>query len=214
MPAVNTQLRQLLSRPSVEVAPGLLGWRLVSDLDEGRVVVEVTEVEAYAGEADPASHAFRGPSPRNQVMFGPAGRLYVYLSYGVHWCANVVTGPDAEASAVLLRGGRVVEGADLARLRRGGAGAPAALARGPACLTRALGISRDDNGVDLLGRGRLRLERRVGDSARIAAGPRVGVSSAAEMPWRFWLAGDETVSAYRRSTRAGTSRPRRELPGG
>jgi DNA-3-methyladenine glycosylase len=204
---VDTSLRRLLSGPSTEVAPALLGVRLVSDADEGTVAVELTEVEAYAGVADPASHAYRGPTPRNEVMFGPAGRLYVYLSYGMHWCANVVTGPAGEASAVLLRSGRVVEGTELARLRRGPSVADRSLARGPACLTRALAITRACNGADLLAGGPLRLE--LGPAGpqgtapvTPACGPRVGVSSAANVAWRFWAAGDETVSAYRRSPRA------------
>jgi DNA-3-methyladenine glycosylase len=204
---VDTSLRRLLSGPSTEVAPALLGLRLVSDCDEGTVAVELTEVEAYAGVADPASHAYRGPTPRNEVMFGPPGRLYVYLSYGLHWCANIVTGPPGEASAVLLRSGRVVEGSELARLRRGPSVADRSLARGPACLTRALAITHACNGADLLGGGPLRLEPDpAGPQAtappRLACGPRVGVSSAADVAWRFWTAGDETVSAYRRSPRA------------
>ncbi len=109
------ELRGLLSHPAAEVAPALLGWRLSHTTDEGTVTVALSEVEAYMGADDPASHAYRGPTPRNVVMFGQAGRLYTYLSYGMHWCCNVVTGVDGHASAVLLRAGRVVEGADLAR---------------------------------------------------------------------------------------------------
>jgi DNA-3-methyladenine glycosylase len=194
--------RTVLDRRSTEVAPLLLGWRLVSDTAEGRVVVELTEVEAYAGTADPASHAYRGPTPRNEVMFGPAGHLYVYLSYGMHWCANIVTGPTGEASAVLLRSGRVVEGADLAGRRRGPSVRDRSLARGPACLTSALAITRDHNGVDLLAGGPLRLQASEPGAADVAAGPRVGVSTAPDVEWRFWVAGDDTVSAYRRSPRA------------
>jgi DNA-3-methyladenine glycosylase len=211
---VETEMYQLLSRPSTEAAPLMLGWHLVSELDGGRVTVALTEVEAYAGVSDPASHAFRGASRRNQVMFGPAGRLYVYFSYGMHWCANVVTGPDGEASAVLLRSGRVVEGADLARRRRGAKVADRSLARGPACLTQALAVTRESNGVDLLAGGALRLEapRREaadhgGTQAEVADGPRVGISTAADVHWRFWVAGDETVSAYRRSPRASAPGP-------
>jgi DNA-3-methyladenine glycosylase len=195
-------LRRLLSRPSTEVGPLLLGWRLVSDSADGRVVVTLTEVEAYAGTLDPASHAYRGPTPRNEVMFGPAGHLYVYLSYGMHWCANVVTGPDGEASAVLLRSGRVVEGVDLARRRRGASVADRSLARGPACLTRSLGIARERNGADLLAGGPLRLEASGREPLDVASGPRVGVSTAADVDWRFWVAGEDSVSAYRRSPRA------------
>ena len=192
----------VLSRPSPDVAPDLLGWRLSSTTDDGTVAVVLTEVEAYDGEGDPASHAYRGRSPRNAVMFGPAGRLYVYLSYGIHWCCNVVTGPDGEASAVLLRAGRVVEGVGLARARRGQHVADRALARGPACLAQALGIDRTCNGAELLRTdSTVRLEPGA-PSSPVSAGPRVGISAAADVPWRFWVTGDDTVSAYKRSTRA------------
>jgi DNA-3-methyladenine glycosylase len=171
---------------------------------DGSVTVELTEVEAYAGEADPASHAFRGRTPRNGVMFGPAGVLYVYFSYGMHWCANVVTGRDGVASAVLLRAGRVVAGVELARARRGPRVGDRSLARGPACLTQALGLRGDAYGTDLLdptAAVRLHIGRPL-DPARIACGPRVGVAAAAEARWRFWVDGDPTVSAYQRSPRA------------
>lgn len=193
----------MLSRVSYEVAPDLLGWRLSHASPEGVVTVELTEVEAYAGVDDPASHAYRGPTRRTEVMFGPAGRLYVYFSYGIHWCANVVTGPDGEASAVLLRAGRVVEGVALARERRGPRTADRSLARGPACLTRALGIGREQNHTDLLDGSPLRLAPPADGSApQVARGPRVGVSKAADVTWRFWVDGDPTVSAYSRSPRA------------
>ncbi len=193
------------NRSSQVVAPELLGWTLRHATEEGVVAVRLTEVEAYAGQADPASHAFRGPTPRNEVMFGRAGRLYVYFTYGMHWCANVVVGADGVASAVLLRAGRVVEGAELARARRRGTVADRALARGPACLTQALGISGLHNGVDLLaGDGPLTLGYDEGDRPReVSSGPRVGVALAADVPWRFWVTGDDTVSAYRRSPHAG-----------
>jgi DNA-3-methyladenine glycosylase len=184
------------------VAPELLGWSLTHVTESGTVSVQLTEVEAYAGEQDPASHAFRGSTQRNAVMFGDAGYLYVYFSYGVHWCANIVCGPPGRASAVLLRAGRVVEGVGLARSRRGDLVGDAALARGPACLTQALGIDRSHNEVDLLGDGALMLKPGRVDGARVSAGPRVGVSVAAGVPWRFWLTGDQTVSAYKRSPRA------------
>jgi DNA-3-methyladenine glycosylase len=195
--------REQLARPASEVAPELLGWRLSHTTDAGTVTVELTEVEAYLGEDDPASHAYRGPTPRNLVMFGKAGHLYTYLSYGMHWCCNVVTGVDGHASAVLLRAGRVVEGADLARQRRGERTRDRSLARGPGCLGQALGLNREHNGVDLLESGTLRL--RPGDPvdpARVASGHRVGVRLAHDVPWRFWVTGDPTVSAYKRSPRA------------
>ena len=192
---------ELLSGPSREVAPALLGATLTHDSEDGRVVVRLTEVEAYDGPGDPASHAYRGRTPRNEVMFGPAGRLYVYFSYGMHWCGTVVTGPDGHASAVLLRAGEVVEGAALARARRGPRVAERSLARGPANLMQALGLDRSADGLDLVAGGAVRLE--PGDPVdEVATGPRVGVSVAHEVPWRFWVPGDPTVSAYRRSPRA------------
>ena len=184
-----------------DVAPSLLGAVLTSRTDQGRVAVALTEVEAYDGPDDPASHAWRGPTPRNAVMFGPPGRLYVYLSYGMHWCANVVTGPDGTASAVLLRAGRVVHGHGLARQRRGPRVVDRALARGPACLTRTLAIGKEHDGIDLGSGGELSIEPGPRPQG-VSVGPRVGVSRAPDVAWRFWVTGDETVSAYRRSPRA------------
>jgi len=196
-------LAELLARPGSEVAPSLLGCRFSHTTDEGTVTVELTEVEAYMGEADPASHAFRGPTARNKVMFGEPGRLYVYRSYGMHWCCNVVTGHDGTASAVLLRAGRVVEGVDLARRRRGERVKDRSLARGPGCLGQALGLSREQNGADLLGTGPLCLQPGAPVPAeRISSGHRVGVTLAHDVPWRFWVLDDPTVSAYKRSPRA------------
>ena len=185
------------------MAPDLLGWTLTHVSDAGTVTVQLTEVEAYSGDQDPASHAFRGCTQRNAIMFGDAGRLYVYFSYGVHWCANIVCGPDGRGSAALLRAGRVVEGMDLARSRRGSPVGDAALARGPACLTQALGIDKSHNGVDVLLDDSLHLSPGTLLAAcKVSRGPRVGVSVAAEVPWRFWVTGDDTVSAYKRSPRA------------
>jgi DNA-3-methyladenine glycosylase len=190
-----------LAAPVPDVARTRLGACVVHDSVDGRVAVRLTEVEAYGGLTDPASHAWRGRTPRTEVMFGPPGRLYVYFSYGMHWCGNVVTGPDGEASAVLLRAGRVVEGLDLARTRRGPRVTDRSLARGPACLMQALGLDRGADGVDLLDGGAVRLE--AGDPVDdVANGPRVGVSREPDRPWRFWLSGDETVSSYKRSPRA------------
>lgn len=195
-------LRAWLARPASDVAPELLGWRLSHTTDQGTVTVELTEVEAYLGEDDPASHAFRGRTPRNVVMFGHAGHLYTYLSYGMHWCCNVVTGVDGHASAVLLRAGRVVEGIDLARSRRGERVRDTGLARGPGCLGQALGLGRDHNGADLLDGGELRLAPPAGPPAHeVRRGHRVGVTLAHDVPWRFWVADDPTVSAYKRSPR-------------
>lgn len=199
-------VRDLLTHPASVVAPALLGWRLSHTTDEGTVTVVLTEVEAYMGEEDPASHAYRGRSPRNAVMFGRAGHLYTYLSYGMHWCCNVVTGVEGHASAVLLRAGRVVEGTELARRRRGPRTRDASLARGPGCLGQALGLGREHYGADLIEGDMLRL--RTGDhvdTALISCGARVGVTTAHDVPWRFWIAGDATVSSYKRSPRAPAS---------
>ena len=194
--------RRLLSGPSPTAAPRLLGSRLVSESAEGRVVVLLTEVEAYAGVGeDPGSHAHRGRTPRNSTMFGEPGLLYVYFTYGMHWCANVVTGPPGRASAVLLRAGRIVEGVDLARHRRASARQERDLARGPARLTVALGLTGSVDGVDLLDPAspvRLDIARRAMPVA--VRGPRTGVSGAgARTPWRF-AADDPSVSPYRAAT--------------
>ncbi|MBK9475705.1 MAG: DNA-3-methyladenine glycosylase [Tetrasphaera sp.] len=187
-----------LSRSPLEVAPDVLG----AVLHAGPVALRLTEVEAYAGSRDPGSHAFRGRTPRTATMFGPAGHLYVYFTYGMHYCCNVVCGPPGEAAAVLLRAGEIVAGHDLVRERRAGM-AQRDWARGPARLTRALAIGAAHNGVDLLANGaavRLEAGERV-DPARIRTGPRVGVSGpggdGTAYPWRFWIEGEPTVSAYR-----------------
>jgi DNA-3-methyladenine glycosylase len=198
--------RAFLARPVLEVAPALLGARL----HHAGVTLRLTEVEAYAGPADPGSHAYRGPTPRTRVMFGPPGHLYVYLSYGVHHCVNVVAGPDGTASAVLLRAAEVVEGHDLALERRqaGVSGRVTArdLARGPGRLTRALGLGPQHDGLDLFGPdAEVELRRGPAEAGTVSTGPRVGVSGQGGdgtlHPWRFWLAGEPTVSVYRRSTR-------------
>jgi len=192
-----------LSGPVLAAGRALLGAVLRVDSPQGTVAVTLSEVEAYAGPADPASHAFRGRTPRNAVMFGPAGFLYVYFVYGMHWCCNVVCGPDGDASAVLLRAGRVTAGADLARSRRASARTDADLARGPARLATALGITGAGTGADLLDPAspiRLLAGAPVPDAA-VRTGPRVGVAVAAEVPWRLWVDGDPTVSPYRPGTR-------------
>ena len=180
------------------VAPALLGCWVVTDRPEGRVALRLTEVEAYSGEGlDPASHAHRGPTPRAEIMFGPPGRLYVYFSYGVHWCANVVVGPGGRGSAVLLRAGEVVVGEELARSRRSAARVPRDLARGPARLTQALAIGPDDKGADLLDAdSSVRLHRGAVPAA-VSAGPRVGISLATDLPWRFWETEAPSVSVFR-----------------
>lgn len=188
----------------LHTARRLLGAHLL-----GRgVTVRITEVEAYAGERDPGSHAFRGRTPRTEVMFGPPGHLYCYFSYGMHTCCNYVCGPDGEAAAVLLRAGEVIEGREVARERRRTT-KDRALARGPACLSQALGIQLSDKGIDLhAADSPVRLEWQEPVPAHsIHTGPRVGVSGAGgdgtAYPWRFWIDGDPTVSVYR------PSKPRR-----
>ncbi|MEH0543466.1 DNA-3-methyladenine glycosylase [Streptomyces sp. B21-105] len=193
----------LLSHPAEEVAPKLLGSVLTRETPEGTVSIAITETEAYSGTADPASHAYRGRTPRNAVMFGPAGHLYVYRSHGLHWCANIVTGTDGIASAVLIRAGRVIEGEDLARKRRGAKVESPRLARGPGNFCQALGITAEHNGTDLLaGTSVVLSEGEPAPAALIRVGPRVGVSRAHDWQHRFYLAGDPTVSAYRLSPRA------------
>ncbi|GAA4713348.1 DNA-3-methyladenine glycosylase [Nocardioides conyzicola] len=179
-----------LSGPVLEEAPRLLG----AVLRHGDVAVRITEVEAYDGANDPGSHSYRGRTKRNAVMFGPAGHLYCYFTYGMHVCCNVVCGPVGTPSAVLIRAGEVVDGLDLARSRRAGA-SDRDLARGPARLCRALDVQLSDNGTDLRsGPLTLTLGDRVDD---VSTGPRVGLRGAPDRPWRFWITGERSVSAYR-----------------
>jgi DNA-3-methyladenine glycosylase len=189
-----------LERPSLQVAPDLLGRVVVHDSPQGTVAVRLTEVEAYSGPGDPGSHARNGRTPRTAVMFGPPGHLYVYFSYGMHWCVNIVCERDGAAAAVLLRGGEVVEGRDVARLRRPAARVDRDLARGPARLAAALGLDRATDGARLGGAVRLLAGAPV-PGAQVRTGPRVGVSGpggdADSYPWRFWVEGDPTVSVYR-----------------
>ncbi|MFJ8022700.1 DNA-3-methyladenine glycosylase [Streptomyces sp. NPDC096311] len=192
-----------LAHPAEEVAPKLLGAILTHETAEGTVSITITETEAYSGSADPASHAYRGRTPRNAVMFGRAGHLYVYRSHGLHWCANIVTGADGIATAVLIRAGRVIEGEELARERRGGKVESPRLARGPGNFCQALGITAEHNGTDLLTGASVTLsEGEPVPAALLRVGPRVGVSKAHDWQRRFYLAGDPTVSAYRLSPRA------------
>ncbi|MEU4558306.1 DNA-3-methyladenine glycosylase [Actinoplanes sp. NPDC023936] len=194
-----------LPATDVDVAAQLLlGWRLTAN----GVTVRLTEVEAYSGLGeDPASHAHRGVTNRNRVMFGPAGRLYVYQIYGMHFCANVVCGETGKAAAVLLRAGAVIDGLEIARERRPAARKDIDLAAGPAKLMQVLALNRDANGSSLLdGTGPAALSPPAdpaspdGPAYEIEAGPRVGVTSAHDVPWRFWISGDPTVSSYRRHT--------------
>jgi DNA-3-methyladenine glycosylase len=191
--------RARLAGPALRLAPRLLGAVLVSEIGGAEVAVQLTEVEAYEGADDPASHAFRGETARTAVMFGPPGHLYCYFTYGMHWCANIVCGDDGHAAAVLLRAGRIIRGEDVAFGRRPAARAARELARGPARLATCLQLDAHTNGVDLCAPDSpVRLEtmrtRRV---SGISAGPRVGITVATEQPWRFWLTDDPTVSAFK-----------------
>jgi DNA-3-methyladenine glycosylase len=190
--------------PADEVARSLLGCRVVTERPEGTVGLRLTEVEAYSGSGvDPAAHSHRGPTPRAAIMFGPPGRLYVYFSYGVHWCANVVVGPEGDGEAVLLRAGEVVVGEELARARRPAARTLRDLAGGPARLTQALAIGRDDLGTDLLDPGSPVRLHRGAPPAAISAGPRVGISLATDLPWRFWETDAPSVSVFRAGGKPG-----------
>src|ERR1019366_2601395 len=205
--------REFFARPAIEVAPDLLGCVIAHQTADGLVAVWIAETEAYAGERDPASHAFRGRTARNAVMFGPPGHAYVYFTYGMHFCVNLVCQPDGDASAVLLRAGRGIEGTALAAARRGGSRGSVRetdLARGPARLCQALGIDRSQDGADVCDPAApLRVLAPAGGSVPsgsrdragpgVSHGPRVGVSRAAEAAWRFWITGEPTVSAYRPS---------------
>ncbi len=196
--------RARLARPALIVAPRLLGAVITSDAGGARVSVRLTEVEAYEGTDDPASHAYRGPTARTAVMFGPAGHLYCYFTYGMHWCANVVCRVDGVAGAVLLRAGEVLDGVDTAYARRPAARREADLARGPARLATCLALAAAQNGTDLCDPGAdVRLESMPGRRASgVLSGPRVGISAAADRPWRFWLPGEPTVSTYKAGGRA------------
>ncbi|MEU0563416.1 DNA-3-methyladenine glycosylase [Dactylosporangium sp. NPDC006015] len=198
MPDLAVTLADDLAGPVDTAARALLGCTLTA----GGVTVRLTEVEAYSGTGeDPASHAHRGRTPRNEIMFGPAGHAYVYFTYGMHYCVNVVTGTDGTASAVLLRAGEVVDGLPVARSRRPAARTDAELARGPARLCSALGIDRSFYGTYLLGDPPLlRAPAAAVPALAVSTGPRVGVTGAHDVPWRFWVTGDATVSAYRRHT--------------
>ena len=186
-----------LCRPVEQIAPRLLG----AVLRHGPVAVRLTELEAYDGATDPASHAYRGRTARNAVMFGPPGHLYLYFTYGMHWAGNVSCGPDGVASGVLMRAGEVIDGVEVARSRRGRA-RDRDLARGPGRLTQALGLHPQHKGCDLFGDGPVRLEPPAQVAEMIMVGPRVGVSVEADRPWRFWIGGSTFVSDYKRSPRA------------
>jgi DNA-3-methyladenine glycosylase len=196
-----------VSAEQLAVDPLAAAHRLLGATITGRGVrATVVEVEAYGGVPDgpwpdAAAHSYRGLDGRNAVMFGPAGRLYTYRSHGIHVCANVACGPDGTAAAVLIRSGAVEHGIDLARSRRGDLVRTVALARGPGNLCSALGITMADNGIDLFDPDSP-VTLTLNDTLAAASGPRVGISHAADRPWRLWLQGRPEVSAYRRSPRA------------
>ncbi|WP_129783150.1 DNA-3-methyladenine glycosylase [Promicromonospora panici] len=221
--------RDWYDRPVLDVTRDLLGATLTRRTADGVVSLRLTEVEAYDGETDPGSHAYRGRNRRNATMFGEPGRLYVYRHLGLHHCVNVVCGPEGLPSAVLLRAGEVLggtesDGVGLARSRRRATGVVRVdrdLARGPARLAVALGIDLSDDGADVTQPdGAVVLHRRSAEPSRVEpvetptavvrTGPRVGVSGdggrADLHPWRLWLDGEETVSTYR------AAQPRRRRP--
>jgi len=191
------------ARDSRRVAGELVGCRLIRRLESGtRLVVRIVEVEAYLGDgSDAASHAHRGPTPRNRTMFGPAGRLYAYRSYGIHTCVNVVCAESGRAAAVLLRAAEPLEGLEEMRAFRGlpAQVSPAQIARGPGRLAQALGLELSDDGKNLL-RGTLTIHAPAPDASRVAIerGPRVGITKAAELPYRYferdspWVSGSRT----------------------
>ena len=192
------------NRHAAEVAPLLLGATITSRIDGQRVSIRLTEVEAYGGVGeDPGSHAFRRETPRNATMFGPPGHAYVYFTYGMHWCLNVVTRPEGTAGAVLMRAGEVVEGIETARARRGTDVRDRDLARGPARLTVALGVTGVLDAVDLLDpRSPLHLRLSGAAPVDVRVGPRTGVGGdGSATPWRFHLADEPSVSPYRAAQR-------------
>jgi DNA-3-methyladenine glycosylase len=180
--------RSFYARDPLEVAPELLNKVLVHGTRAGRIV----EVEAYRGEDDPASHAFRGPTPRTEVMFGPPGHLYVYFTYGMHWCANAVTSADGTAGAVLIRALAPLRGIDEMQAARPAARRPVDLANGPAKACQALGIDGTFDGADLTTADRAVtiVDDGTAPPTDPLAGPRIGISAATDRPWRFSVRDD------------------------
>ncbi|MFI9025737.1 DNA-3-methyladenine glycosylase [Streptomyces sp. NPDC053560] len=193
--------RTFFDRPVLEVAPDLLGRTLVRNTPEGPVELRLTEVEAYDGENDPGSHAYRGRTERNASMFGPPGHAYVYFIYGMWFSLNLVCGPDGYASGVLLRAGEVLSGTDQVAERRPKSRRESELAQGPARLATGLAVDRQLNGTDVCAGPDAPLSVLTGtpaDRDRVRNGPRTGVGGeGATHPWRFWIDGDPTVSPYR-----------------
>ncbi len=188
-------LAAIVAGRSLDAAPALLGQRLTVGSRSGRIV----EVEAYEGAEDPASHAHRGQTDRNRVMFGPPGRLYVYRSYGIHWCANIVCGPVDAPGAVLIRAIDPDQGIEAMWADRPKAKQETDLASGPGKLCAALGIEGGHNAIDLLdGAAPVRLVAQDPVPAgSVVSGPRIGITKAVERPWRFAIAGNRHVSRPR-----------------
>jgi DNA-3-methyladenine glycosylase len=190
--------RSFFDRPVLEVAPDLLGRLVVHRTEDGIVTARLTEVEAYDGPNDPGSHAFRGRNKRNGTMFGPPGHVYVYFTYGMHYCMNLVCGPPGMPTGILLRAAEITDGAELARKRRPTAKSDRELSRGPARLVESIGVTRGDDGADICNDGPLTVRHGTPPAkGLIRTGPRVGLRDAPEFPWRFWIDGDPTVSVYR-----------------
>lgn len=196
--------REFLMPSAVDVGPQLLGAVVSHTTADGTVSIRLTELEAYVGNGvDPGSHAHRGKTKRNAAMFGEPGHLYAYFTYGMHVCGNIVCAPENQPSGLLMRGGEVIEGLDLARRRRTTSKSDRDLARGPGRLAVALGIQLADNGADLLAEP-FSLQRGEPVNA-VKSGPRTGISGAGgsdAYPWRFWIDGDRTVSPYKRHPRS------------
>jgi DNA-3-methyladenine glycosylase len=190
---MNRPTRAGLTGDPLEIAPTLLGDELVA----GGVTARIVEVEAYCGPDDPASHSYRGKTKRNAVMWGPPGHLYVYFTYGMHFCVNVVCGRDGRPGAVLLRAAEIVDGRDFAYPRRRAAKRDRDLANGPAKLAAALALGRDHNGADLLDPKSPVVLRTGATPARISTGPRVGIAVAQDFPWRYWETESSAVSTFR-----------------
>ncbi|MEU9182434.1 DNA-3-methyladenine glycosylase [Streptomyces sp. NPDC048550] len=193
--------RSFFDRPVLTVAPDLLGRTLVRRTPEGPLELRITEVEAYEGEADPGSHAYRGRTRRNASMFGPPGHAYVYFIYGMWFSLNLVCGPPDHASGVLVRAGEITVGADLAHKRRLSARSDKELAKGPARLATALAVDRSLDGADLCAGPESPLALLTGTATSadlVSNGPRTGVGGAgAGHPYRYWITDDPTVSPYR-----------------
>lgn len=190
--------RAFFARPAPQVAAALVG-KLLHRRDDG-ITVRIVETEAYRQD-DPACHAHRGMTARNAPLFGPPGHAYVYFSYGMHWCLNVVTGEEGRGEGCLLRAAEPIAGVEVIRRRRGEHHRERDLLRGPGRLGQALGLAREHSGIDVCGDGLLGLSD-DGSRPPVAQGPRVGVALAADVPWRFWAADSPWVSAYKRSPRA------------